>query len=81
MKNEEATVAVNYKRLKVSSTAFAENELLPAKFTCDGINTSPPLDIDNIPADSKCLVLIVDDPDASAITMYIFNCHESSNWQ
>ncbi|MCW3089875.1 MAG: YbhB/YbcL family Raf kinase inhibitor-like protein [Ferruginibacter sp.] len=68
MKNEEATVAVNYKSLKISSEAFADNELIPAKFTCEGVNTSPPLNIENIPADAKCLVLIVDDPDAPSKT-------------
>jgi Raf kinase inhibitor-like YbhB/YbcL family protein len=68
MKNEEATIAINYKRLKISSTAFAENDLIPAKYTCDGENISPPLDVEHIPAEAKCLVLIVDDPDAPSKT-------------
>ena len=68
MKNEVATTAVNYKKLKVTRTAFAENGMIPAKYTCDGININPPLDIEQIPADAKCLVLIVDDPDAPAKT-------------
>ncbi|MEO6548577.1 MAG: YbhB/YbcL family Raf kinase inhibitor-like protein [Ferruginibacter sp.] len=42
--------------------------MIPAKYTCDGINTSPALNIENIPADTKCLALIVDDPDAPAKT-------------
>ena len=68
MKNEEATTAINYRMLKVSSTEFDENGMLPAKYTCDGMNISPPLDVEHIPAESKCLVLIVDDPDASSKT-------------
>lgn len=68
MKNEEATKAIGYKRLKVSSTAFADNGAIPAKYTCEGLNINPPLDIEQIPEEAKCLVLIVDDPDAPAKT-------------
>lgn len=64
----EATVAVDYKNLDVSSTAFQHNEMIPAKYTCEGSNISPPLDIDHIPLEAKCLVLIVVDPDAPAAT-------------
>jgi len=60
----EATRVTNYKPLKVSSTAFPNGGLIPVKYTCDGRNINPPLDIDDIPAEAKCLVLIVDDPDA-----------------
>lgn len=68
MKNEEATKAIEYKTLKVSSNAFGDNAMIPAKYTCDGINISPPLDIENIPEEAKSLVLIVDDPDAPSKT-------------
>lgn len=61
---EEATRAVDYKHLKVTSPAFEQDGMIPAKYTCDGRNVNPPLDIDNIPEESVCLVLIADDPDA-----------------
>ena len=51
--------------LKISSTAFAGGELIPSKYTCDGVNINPPLDIEGIPAGVQSLALIVDDPDAS----------------
>jgi Raf kinase inhibitor-like YbhB/YbcL family protein len=60
----EATRAIDYKQIKVSSTAFANEEFIPAKYTCDGENISPPLNLKDIPEDAKSLVLIVDDPDA-----------------
>ncbi len=60
----EATRAVDFKQLKVKSTAFQENEMIPGKYTCEGVNISPPLDIDHIPEEAKCLALVVDDPDA-----------------
>ena len=54
----------HYRELIISSPAFANEEFIPSKFTCDGENISPPLDIDQIPKDAKCFVLIMDDPDA-----------------
>jgi len=50
--------------LHVSSPAFEYNALIPAKYTCDGDDVSPPLTISGIPEGTKSLVLIVDDPDA-----------------
>ena len=50
--------------LKLTSTAFGNNENIPAKYTCDGEDVSPSLGIEGIPAEAKSLVLIVDDPDA-----------------
>jgi Raf kinase inhibitor-like YbhB/YbcL family protein len=47
----------------LNSTAFAEGQTIPAKYTCDGANASPPLRWDG-PPQAKSLVLIVDDPDA-----------------
>lgn len=62
--NREATTAVDYKQLKVSSTAFQQDGNIPVKYTCDGNNINPSLDIEDIPEETKCLALIVDDPDA-----------------
>lgn len=59
---------VGYKVLAVSSTAFRHEEMIPSKYTCDGININPPLDIKNIPNEAKSLALIVDDPDAPSGT-------------
>lgn len=63
-----STKAVDYKLLEISSPAFQNDGLIPMKYTCDGDNYNPPLDIDKIPVEAKCLVLIVDDPDAPAGT-------------
>ncbi len=50
--------------LMIESPSFGENEKVPVKFTCDGDNINPRLDISGIPQATASLVLIVDDPDA-----------------
>ncbi len=48
--------------MKLSST-FAHNGKIPSKYTCDGENINPALKIEQVPANAKSLVLIMDDPD------------------
>jgi hypothetical protein len=50
--------------MRITSPAFAANADLPAKLTCQGGDKSPPLAFAEIPASTKSLALIVDDPDA-----------------
>jgi Raf kinase inhibitor-like YbhB/YbcL family protein len=50
--------------LKLTSSAFANGGAIPAKYTCEGNDISPPLAWSGVPAATKSLVLIVDDPDA-----------------
>ncbi len=50
--------------MKIESTAFKDNKLIPPKYTCDGENINPPLVISDVPENAKSLVLVVDDPDA-----------------
>ncbi|HEY6896429.1 MAG TPA: YbhB/YbcL family Raf kinase inhibitor-like protein [Rhodocyclaceae bacterium] len=50
--------------LTLSSTAFVHNGTIPALYSCQGQDKSPPLAWSGAPAGTKSLVLIVDDPDA-----------------
>ncbi len=50
--------------MKISSPAFGHMEEIPAKYTCDGADVSPPLVWSDVPPASASLALIVDDPDA-----------------
>jgi Raf kinase inhibitor-like YbhB/YbcL family protein len=61
---KEVDTAVDYVLLSVSSPAFGDGGMIPPDYSCDGKNISPPIDVDNIPAEARCLALIMDDPDA-----------------
>ena len=50
--------------LRVTSTAFAQGERIPQRYTCEGENVSPPLSWDNVPEQTASLAIICDDPDA-----------------
>ncbi len=50
--------------IQITSAAFADGQPIPAKYTCDGNDVSPPLQWTNAPANTKSFALICDDPDA-----------------
>lgn len=52
--------------MKLTSSVFNQNDDIPAKYTCDGEDMSPPFAISEVPPKVKSLALIVDDPDAPA---------------
>lgn len=49
---------------QLSSPAFAEGAEIPARHTCDGDDISPHLTWSGVPAGTRSLALVVDDPDA-----------------
>jgi len=50
--------------MELSSIAFAAGGDIPARFTCEGQDTAPPLQWRGLPGGTRSLALIVDDPDA-----------------
>ena len=50
--------------LRITSPAFAPGEAIPARYTCDGADVSPPLTMAGVPEKARSLALIMDDPDA-----------------
>jgi hypothetical protein len=50
--------------MKIISQAFDEGGMIPEKYTCDGINISPPLKWSSVPDGTKTLAIICDDLDA-----------------
>ena len=54
--------------LSLTSRAFQEGESIPAAYTCEGQDISPPLAWTDPPAGTKSVALISDDPDAPGKT-------------
>jgi len=68
--------------IKITSSVFEEGGMIPEKYTCDGIDVSPPLAWASVPESTKTLALICDDPDAPMGTWVhwvLFNLPASIN--
>lgn len=50
--------------MKIKSSAFQNNGLIPSKHTCDGEDVSPPLEFLEVPERCQSIALVIDDPDA-----------------
>lgn len=50
--------------MKITSPAFQNDQLIPAQYTCDGRNVSPPLKISDVHSGTESLALFMDDPDS-----------------
>jgi Raf kinase inhibitor-like YbhB/YbcL family protein len=50
--------------IKLRSPVISEGGMIPAKYTCDGLDRSPPLEWSGVPVAARSLALICDDPDA-----------------
>ena len=50
--------------MKITSSAFENNGMIPSEYTCDGSDISPPLIMSDVPQETKSLAIIMDDPDA-----------------
>lgn len=50
--------------IELKSPAFADGAVIPKKYTGEGEDVSPPLEWSGVPAGTKELALICDDPDA-----------------
>ena len=50
--------------IKVKSTVFEEGKPIPKRYTCDDMDLSPPLKMNDVPESTKSLAVICEDPDA-----------------
>ena len=50
--------------MTITSPVFRHEGAIPARYTCEGDDVSPPLMLGGVPPAAKSLALIVDDPDA-----------------
>ncbi len=51
-------------QIKLTSSAFIHEGMIPARYTCDGDDISPEIAWSNYPKGTKSMALICDDPDA-----------------
>lgn len=59
-----AAAQENHMSLELTSPAFGSGEDIPARYTCEGSDVSPPLRWTDMPGGTQSLALILDDPDA-----------------
>lgn len=52
--------------IEITSSAFTNNSPIPSKYTCEGEDINPPLEISNVPEGTISLALVIDDPNAPA---------------
>lgn len=50
--------------MRLASAAFGDGETIPVAHTCDGEDASPELSWSDVPAGTRALALIMEDPDA-----------------
>ena len=62
--NEPTPQAPMHDSMLIRSPAWNHEERIPAKYSCSGEDTSPPVAIDAAPRGTQSFVLIMDDPDA-----------------
>ncbi len=52
--------------MEIKSSAFENRGTIPEKYTCEGADINPPLELINVPKEAVSCVLIMDDPDVPA---------------
>ena len=66
----------------MTSTAFEAGAPIPADYTCDGADISPPLEWGKVPEATRAVALIMDDPDAPRgawVHWTVFNMSADTN--
>jgi Raf kinase inhibitor-like YbhB/YbcL family protein len=57
--------------ITVRSSAFSDGGEIPARYTCDGADTSPPLAWSGAPAESAAVAIVMTDPDAGGFVHWL----------
>ena len=64
----DETTKTEVMSIRMQSSAFQDDGMIPPRYTCDGQNISPGLQWAAIPEEARSLALIADDPDAPSGT-------------
>ena len=68
--------------IKLTSSEFKDGEMIPIKYSGEGDDMSPPLEWSGLPAGTKSIAIVCDDPDApygNFVHWVIFNIPPSAN--
>lgn len=57
--------------MRLTSEAFQDGGAIPARYTCDGEDVSPPLAWDGVPDGTQALAILVEDPDARGFVHWV----------
>ena len=57
----KSTIETPIKALNIYCPLSINNSMMPIKFTCDGLNVSPPINIDGLPSAAFVLAIIMPD--------------------
>ena len=66
--------------LTLTSPAFENGGVMPAKYSCDGAGVSPELHISGVPEGARSLVLLVQDPDIPQAVKDRIGQHSFDHW-
>ncbi|MEK7159886.1 MAG: YbhB/YbcL family Raf kinase inhibitor-like protein [Patescibacteria group bacterium] len=61
---DNTTFIESRSNMTIISPVFSNGNSIPAKYTCEGVNINPPLNISTVSIFAKSLALIVEDPDS-----------------
>ena len=56
--------------MQIQSIGFKPEGMIPPKYTCDGLDISPPLEWEEPPQGTKSFALVCEDPDAPSGTFF-----------
>jgi Raf kinase inhibitor-like YbhB/YbcL family protein len=56
--------------MKVTSPSFENGGMIPSRFTCDGENINPQIEITDFPEETVSFAMILEDPDAPSGIFY-----------
>ncbi len=59
------------REMRLTSTAFKNGEIIPEKYTAEGLDVSPPLEWAGLPEQTRELALICEDPDAPSVEPWV----------
>ncbi len=66
--------------LTLRSPVFEHYGKIPSKYTCDGENINPPLQIEGVPSSAQSLVLLMDDPDIPGFVKEKYHIEVWDHW-